>query len=199
MRRIATLFMLLFVAMGLSFQANAQRYLTEVFDEVSVEADVTYGVNATILQIATAGELVPEELKMDIYTPVGDDETERPLALVFHTGNFLPPVTNGQISGSRVDSSVVEICTRLAKYGYTAASVSYRLGWNPLAATQPERALGLIQAAYRGVQDGRTAIRFFKDDVINGDNQYGVDTSAIACIGTGTGGYITLGMATLDD
>ena len=199
MRRIATLFMLLFVALGLSFQANAQRYLTEVFDEVSVEADVTYGVNATILTIATFGELVPEELKMDIYTPVDDTETERPLALVFHTGNFLPPVTNGQISGLRTDSSVVEICTRLAKYGYTAAAVSYRLGWNPLAATQPERALGLIQAAYRGVQDGRTAIRFFKDDVINGDNQYGIDTSAIACIGTGTGGYITLGMATLDD
>ncbi|MEM1217601.1 MAG: T9SS type A sorting domain-containing protein [Bacteroidota bacterium] len=199
MRRIATLFMLLFVALGLSFQANAQRYLTEVFDEVSVEADITYGVNATILQIGTAGELLPEELKMDIYTPVGDTETERPLALVFHTGNFLPPVTNGQISGLRTDSSVVEICTRLAKYGYTAASVSYRLGWNPLAATQPERALGLIQASYRGIQDGRTAIRYFKNDVINGDNQYSIDTSAIACIGTGTGGYITLGMATVNN
>lgn len=199
MRRIATLTMLLFFALGLSFQATAQRYLTEVFSEVSVTSDVTYGLNATILAIGTAGELLPQQLLMDIYEPVGDDETERPLALVFHTGNFLPPVTNGQISGSKTDSSVVEICTRLAKYGYTAASVDYRQGWNPLAPTQPERALGLIQAAYRGIQDGRTAVRFFKDDYANGGNNYSIDTSAIACIGVGTGGYLTLGMATLDE
>ena len=98
---------------------------------------------------------------MDVYQPSGDTETSRPLVLVFHTGNFLPNVLNGQISGTKKDSSVVEICTQLARRGYVAASVDYRVGWNPLASTQPERALGLIQAAYRGLQDGRNAIRYF--------------------------------------
>lgn len=192
------LFTFLFVVFFAQY-STAQKYLTETFSEVTVASDVTYGVNATVLYFSQVGEAVPEELKMDIYEPVGDDAVERPLALVFHTGNFLPPVTNGQIAGTKTDSSVVEICTRLAKMGYTAASVTYRTGWNPLAGTQPERALGLIQAAYRGIQDGRTAVRFFKDDYSNGGNQYSIDPTRIVAIGAGTGGYLVLGMATLDE
>lgn len=179
--------------------AQENRYLQEVFDDVVVTPDVTYGVNATILAITQVGELIPEELKMDIYEPANDNVAERPLVLVFHTGNFLPPVTNGQIAGSRTDSSAVEICTRLAKHGYVAASVTYRLGWNPLAPTQPERALGLIQAAYRGIQDGRTAIRYFKKTAAEDGNPYGVDTERITTFGLGTGGYLVLGLVGVTD
>ena len=46
--------------------------------------------------------------------------------------------------------------------GYVVASIDYRLGWNPLAATQSERTNQLINAAYRGVQDARTAVRYFR-------------------------------------
>ncbi len=180
-------------------QVVENRWLEEVFTEVEVEADVTYGVNATVLRLPELGEAIPEELKMDIYTPVGDDIDSRPAVLVFHTGNFLPNVTNGQISGTRKDSSVVEFCTRLARYGYTAAAVTYRKGWNPLAATQPERALGLIQAAYRGVQDGRTAVRYLRKTHAEDGNPYGIDPDRIAVIGLGTGGYLTLGMVGLTD
>ena len=42
--------------------------------------------------------------------------------------------------------------------GYVVASIDYRTGWNPLAATQSERTYQLINAAYRGVQDARTAL-----------------------------------------
>ncbi|MGK0388925.1 MAG: acetyl esterase/lipase [Maribacter sp.] len=192
------LFTLLFVVLFAQL-STAQKFLTETFTEITVTNDVTYGVNATVIAFSQVGEAIPQELKMDIYEPVGDDATERPLALVFHTGNFLPSVTNGGITGLKTDSSTIEICTRLAKMGYTAAAVDYRLGWNPLAGTQPERALGLIQAAYRGIQDGRTAVRFFKDDYNNGGNNYSVDPNRIVSIGTGTGGYLVLGMATLDE
>ena len=192
------LFTLLFIVCLAQF-STAQKFLAETYSEIMVTSNVVYGNNATVLFIPQLGEAVPQDLLMDIYQPVGDPATERPLALVFHTGNFLPNVTNGQIAGTRTDSSVVEICTRLAKMGYTAASVSYRLGWNPLAGSQPERALGLIQAAYRGIQDGRTAVRFFKDNYSNGGNTYAVDPTRVVAIGTGTGGYLVLGMATLDD
>ena len=57
------------------------------------------------------------------------------------------------------------MATRLAKMGYVAAVASYRLGWNPVATTQTERVYTLINAAYRGVQDSRAAVRYFRKGV----------------------------------
>lgn len=195
MKRIFTLLFCLAFAIGTT-QAQ-ERYVDEIFTDVKVTSDVVYGVNATALFLPVFGEAIPIPLTMDVYEPEGDTETARPLVLLFHTGNFLPNVTNGQISGTKTDSSAVEICTRFAKRGYVAASVTYRTGWNPLAETQPERALGLIQAAYRGLQDGRNAIRYFRHNVAEAGNTYGVDTDKITVFGTGTGGYLVLGMVGL--
>ncbi len=184
---------------------NAQtRYIDEVFSEVDIQSNVTYGVNATVLYYAIAGEAVPEALKMDIYTPVGDTETERPLMLYFHTGNFLPSayvspqLNNGGTGGQKTDSSAVEICQRFARMGYVVASCDYRLGWNPIAPTQEERVNTLINAVYRGVQDCRTAIRFFRKSHAEMGNIFGIDTSRIVTFGQGSGGYITLANASLD-
>lgn len=199
MKKLNTCIVALFTLLFLGVQAQEGRFLEEVFSDVTITRDVTYGVNATVLFLPVVGEAVPEELKMDVYEPTDDERTERPLVLVLHTGNFLPVPQNAQIQGRRTDSAVVEICTRLAKHGYTAAAISYRLGWNPLAESQPLRALGLIQASYRGIQDGRTAIRFFKRDYAENENTFGVDTSRIAIWGNGTGGYITGGMVGVDD
>lgn len=187
--------LILFLGLSVSLSFAQERYLDEVFTDVNVTSNVSYGVNGTILFIGTAGEIVPQNLEMDIYEPDGDTEVDRPVVLVFHTGNFLPNVTNGQIPGTRQDNSVVEFCTQLARRGYVTAAVSYRLGWNPLAETQPIRALGLIQAAYRGVQDGRNAIRFVK---ANADT-YGIDENNVTVLGLGTGGYLTLGLVGLSD
>ena len=152
-------------------QVNAQtRYLDEVFDEVTVTTDVVYGQNITVITALQGLPPMMEDLKCDIYEPTGDTETERPLLLIFHTGNFLPPYVNGGALGTKSDNWEVEMATRYAKMGYVVASCDYRLGWNPLAATQEERTLQLIQAAYRGVQDSRTAVRFFrKSNAENGN------------------------------
>ena len=190
--------LILFCLVMLSYSAFSQRYLTEIFDDVQVTSDVTYGQNATLLFIAQVGGPVKQDLKMDVYEPMNDDNTERPLVLLLHTGNFLPRIVNGGIQGTKSDSSAVEIATRLAKMGYVVASVDYRLGWNPGAPTQPLRALGLIQAAYRGIQDARTAVRFFRNDAANAD-LYKIDSERVMVWGNGTGGYIGLGMATLDN
>jgi Secretion system C-terminal sorting domain len=198
MKKISTLFILLITMLSAQLSLAQDRYVDEIFDEVSVTSNVVYGSNGTLLFFAqTMGNIKLQDLKMDIYEPVGDTQAERPLVLVFHTGNFLPPVTNGQIAGLKTDSSEVEICKQLARRGFTAASVTYRLGWNPLAASQPERALGLIQAAYRGVQDGRTAIRFFNKTYEEDGNPYHIDPSRITVWGNGTGGYLTLALTGL--
>jgi len=190
----------LFFSLCIIALTNAQeRYLDEVFADVTVTTDVEYGVNATVLTLPQFGEAVPQSLKLDIYEPTDDTAEERPLVLVFHNGNFLPIVTNGQISGTKQDNSIVDICNSLARRGFVAAAVEYRLGWNPFAETQPLRALGIIQAAYRGVQDGRNSVRYFRKTAAEDGNPYRIDTESICAWGVGTGGYITLAMSGLND
>lgn len=178
---------------------QAQRYLEPVFDNVSVEEDVQYGRNFTILTVPVTGNSSSEDLLMDIYTPDGDTETARPLILYFGTGNFLPNPDNGTVSGTKNDSINVELCTRLTQMGYVVANVRYRLGWNPLSSDINVRISTLINAAYRGVQDARSCVRFFRKSVIMDGNPYGICPDKITLFGEGTGGYITSAAATLDE
>lgn len=174
-----------------------QRYLNEVFSDVTVIENVTYGVNASVIAYAVLGEAIEEDLKMDVYMPAGDTETDRPFVVYFHTGNFLPHPQNQSPSGLRTDSTAVEICKRLARMGYVVASCDYRLGWNPIAPTQDERVFTLINAAYRGVQDCRTAIRYFRKSEAEDGNPYGVNPDKAVVWGQGTGGYIAYAAATI--
>jgi Secretion system C-terminal sorting domain len=202
-----SMILLLVCGVFLSLTQAQTRYLQPVFSGVTANAGQTYGFNATVLYYSVFNQAVPQPLKMDVYTPFGDTETKRPVVLVLHTGNFLPfynpsnPTQggfNGSCGGTIKDSSIVEICTRLAKMGYVAAAVDYRLGWNPLAPNDVQRRYGIINAAYRGIQDTRTCIRYFKKSVAEANNPWGVDTTKITVFGQGTGGYIALGAATLD-
>ena len=177
--------------------ANAQRYLSPVFDEVDVATDVVYGVNATVILLQQVGEAVPQPLTMDVYTPKGDTETNRPLVVLLHTGNFVPPSFNGGYTGTKADADNVAIATRLAKMGYVVANIEYRLGWNPIAPDQLTRVFTLINAVYRGLQDTKTCARFFRRTEDNG-NPYGIDPGKIISWGLGTGGYLSLANATLD-
>lgn len=195
MKKIYTSLFMCFVMLS----ATAQRYMTPQFSSVDVQTSVAYGVNATVLYYSVLNEAVPEALVMDVYTPSGDTETNRPVILYFHTGNFLPFPQNQGTGGTRTDSTAVEICTRLAKLGYVVASCDYRLGWNPIAPTQEERVNTLINAAYRGVQDCRTAVRYFRKSVAESNNPFGIDPSRIAVWGQGTGGYITLAASGIDN
>ena len=189
----STLFLLLFF--NLSLVTAQDRYLDDVFTGVEVTSDITYGQNISIL--TGAPELI--ELKMNVYAPAGDDNTERPVMLVAHTGNFLPAYFNGGITGGLQDSVVVETCRRLVKKGYVAAAFTYRQGWLPLAPDQDTRTGTLLQAAYRGIQDARTAVRYLRKSVAEDENPYGIDPDKIGMWGIGTGGYVSLGAATLDD
>ncbi|MFN9325054.1 MAG: hypothetical protein ACK6A5_06680, partial [Flavobacteriales bacterium] len=71
----------------------------------------------------------------------------------------------------------------------------YRGGWNPLAATEQERRGQLLNAIYRAVHDVRQCTRTLKADA----NTYRIDPDKVIVIGEGTGGYISLANATLDE
>lgn len=201
MRKIWTLLTLFIVTVAmLSNDATAQtRYKEQVFTDVTITQNIVYGQNYTVLSVPVTGSTTRQPLLMDFYEPTGDTEAERPLVLLVHTGNFLPNPENGSTGGTMRDSFIVEVATRLAKMGYAVAVPDYRLGWNPLSPSQEVRAEGLIQAAYRGVQDMRSCIRFFKMDYSTMGNTYSVDTSRITLFGQGTGGYISLATAALSE
>ena len=177
------------------------QYLEAEFD-VAVETDVLYGANASILPIIAqvADEALRLPLFMDVYTPVGDDDNgPRPVMIVMHTGNFLPFPDNNGTGGTKRDSTVVEACTRLAARGYVACAVDYRLGWNPIDPSEDIRKFFLINAAYRGIQDVRTAVRYMRLLERDAMNPYNINPDQVGVWGIGTGGYIAAGVNTVDD
>lgn len=187
-----SLFLLSFFSLSLSAQ---NRYLEPFFDQITVTKNIQYGVNATVIAASQLGEAIPQSLMLDLYEPTGDTASARPMVLVLPGGFYLPNSLNGTCDGSKKDSAVVEICTRLAKMGYVAVAVDYRLGWNPVSPQQVIRMLTYVQAMYRGIQDSRTAIRFFKKTVVEDANPFRVDTSRIVLWGESMGGQIALGAA----
>ncbi|MDX1476139.1 MAG: T9SS type A sorting domain-containing protein [Saprospiraceae bacterium] len=187
---------LLLISLFLSTHAAAQeRYLDEVFDSVTVSTDNTYAVNLTVLSFP---EIRPDTLTYDMYLPYDDDCESRPLAVVLHTGTFLPRGLFAP-TGAKDDYASVQVCTRLAKMGYAAASVRYRLGWNPIAPSEIERRATVIQAAYRSVQDQHTFIRFMNMLARDAGNPYGIDTNTVAVFGVGTGGFVGFNAAAIND
>jgi CTP:molybdopterin cytidylyltransferase MocA len=182
------------VAAALNLVSQPERYVDEIFDEVTVSSNIIYGSNIGIITQAPA----LEDLIMDVYEPVGDNATDRRVIVMLHTGSFLPAIVNGQATGSKTDNSIVEMCMRFAKKGYVAVAIDYRLGWNPISPSEDVRRSTLIQAAYRGLQDTKTAVRFLRKSAAEDGNPYGVGEQ-FAVGGHGTGGYLSLSMATLND
>tara|TARA_B100000674_G_scaffold497500_1_gene531516 strand:- start:50 stop:2107 length:2058 start_codon:yes stop_codon:yes gene_type:complete len=174
------------------------RYLDEVFCDVETMNDVVYGNNVSILPVLQGGTPAAEDLEMDIYMPAGDTATDRPVVIILHTGSFLPAIANGQATGDKTDNATMEQCKRFAQKGYVAVAINYRLGWNPISEDENVRRSTLIQAAYRGLQDLRTAVRFFRKSIAEEGNPYGI-TDKFAVGGLGTGGYLSLAAGTLWD
>jgi hypothetical protein len=145
--------------------------------------------DTTILKVTT--------LRMDAYMPDPslDAGVKRPVVIYLHTGNFLPPGTNGSPCGDKGDSVVVDICKGLARRGFIALAIDYRLGWNPIGATLDIRRGTLLNAVYRSIHDVKECVRLVK-----GANMaaYNIDTTKIGILGEGTGGYIALAYNALD-
>ncbi|MCF6169623.1 MAG: T9SS type A sorting domain-containing protein [Bacteroidales bacterium] len=149
------------------------RYFEKVFDEITIESDVVYGTAPALnFPYLDESNTSPQDLLMDIYQPVGDTLERRPALVCAHSGAF--------VSGSKVNEDMVAFCDSMARRGYLTASIDYRMGMNALSAASSTRAV------YRGIQDGRTAIRFLKENA----ETYGIDTSNIYLLGSSAGGYI---------
>ena len=195
-KTLQSILVIFFASLVLNLNGQT-RYLDDVFTNVNVTSDIVYANNISILPVLQGLPPAAMDLTFDLYEPDGDTISNRPVIILAHTGSFLPPVINGQPTGSKTDLAIVEQCTRWAKKGYVAIAMTNRQGWNPTSTDQNTRTSTLIQAAYRSIQDARSLIRFIRQDEANG-NTYKVDGSKIVLGGQGTGGYLSLGVATLD-
>lgn len=175
----------LFCFLWVSIYGHAQtcpdmRYVDSLFD-VQKTADISYG-SAPAVTAIYVGESVTttQNLLVDIFRPVGDTLSKRPL-LIFAFGG-------GYLIGNKNDEDVQGICDSFAHKGYVTASIDYRKGLNVLDPMTAER------AAYRVVQDWSAAIRFFKEYA----TVYGIDTNYIFAGGVSAGSIslMTLQFAT---
>lgn len=143
----------------------------------------------TIYGIARAYGNRMDTLYIDIYKPVGDNNTLRPMILFIHGGGF---------SGGNY-KDVTNQAKAFAQRGYVAATASYRLGFfRPVVPDQYPWALDKAEperAAFRAMQDIKGAVRYLK-------GRYKADSSDILnfFIGGFSAGAITsLNVAFVND
>jgi len=177
MKKIILFLFTLTISHSVFSQCNG-RYQTEIFSSVT-KTTVNY-----------SDVYINGHHEMDIYTPDGDTEINRPLILFMHGGSFY--------GGNKTDADCEDFSASFAKRGYVTASVNYRLvGLLDVVnflTYNSEQYEEVLKATF----DIKAAIRYFRKDFVNGDT-YGIDTSTIFVGGSSAGGVIAVHLAYIDD
>lgn len=179
MKKIYSFIFFLLCTTQISFAQNdlacdGERYIDDVFSDFTVST-VTYGSNTNVFGFN-------QNLKMDIYEPVGDIHEQRPVILFAFGGSF--------ITGSR--STMTSYCEQFAKKGYVAATIDYRVGFLGFG---EEAVTGAVM---RAVSDMKGAIRFFREDAAT-DNVYKIHSDYILVGGYSAGAITAVHAAYLDE
>lgn len=173
MKRLFTLMMVVLLTVNL----QAQRYRDKLFTTVTMDS-VLYG-NALNWNSSS------QDLKMNIYQPVGDTVSRRPLLILAHGGSF--------INGTRYNPDVAYLCAEFAKRGYVCVSIQYRLGIDG-SKFFLEPGKQFANAVWRGALDGRAAIRFLRAKA----DSLKINTAQIYLGGVSAGGVLGLHAECLD-
>jgi acetyl esterase/lipase len=163
-------------------QQLPNRYREETFTTLQETRDVVFSTNIPTVSTTSlfGNQLANEEsygqrtvtLRMNIYRPSGDTLTQRPVIIFAFGGGF--------VTGSKTEASMVRLCQAFARRGFVTASIDYRLGMNISDEELSKRAV------YRGLQDGRSAVRFFRRNAAT----YGVDPNQIYLSGHSAGAFV---------
>lgn len=185
--------------LGPSISLLAQDYVTPDQYDYAVESDLVYGIAPNYLG-------VDDTLMLDIYRPLSNTDTQRPLLICAHGGSLL--------GGCKDDpSGIVPLLLQFVKRGYVVASINYRLGWHkddyvldPVAGFAPTLwpeayrsfyaldTLEMVRAIYRGMQDMKGAIRFMKARA----EMDSTCTEKVFIAGESAGAFVALATAFLD-
>ena len=184
-QRYSTLLLLLLTPLFLSAQSSlcdGSRFFYEMGDiaDITTTTDVVYGSNKNSNDVDT-------ELAMDIYEPPNDTASNRPVIIFAHGGSF--------IGGNRTQGEITQFCESMAIRGYVTATISYRLQ----PALNFSSADSAIASVGRAMQDMKAAVRFFRKDVAENGNTYGVDTNLIFVGGSSAGAVTALHLGYITD
>lgn len=161
-------------------QDCAPRYQSEVFSSITktvVEySDVYKDPNDTAAF-----------MKMNIYTPDGDNFAKRPVVIMAHGGTF--------VAGDKDEGTSDTLCQTFAKRGFVTASINYRLAGSQ---TELFDSINALRIALRAVSDMKAAVRYFTKDAAT-DNEYRIDENQIWVGGNSAGGIIALHVAYVTD
>lgn len=176
---------------------QAQTPYTQAQFNYSVQTNIEYGQ-------ATDFAGFNDTLLLDLYKPIGDNNCQRPCAVLVHGGAW--------IGGSKEDFDIVTIAENMAARGWVVATVNYRLGTQKTAFY--EMYLGcailgnisapagyicdsaeVIRANYRGQQDLKGAIRYMKSRFMMDST----DVNNVFLVGQSAGGFVSLAAAFMDD
>lgn len=128
-------------------------------------------------------------LKMDIYQPVGDTMSARPIIILAHGGSF--------IGGDRAsDGTVDSLCARFAHRGYVTASIDYRLS-DALSMISSDSTMA-IDEVIKAISYGKAAVRYFRQDRAT-TNTYKIDTNKIYVGGNSAGAVLYMHVGYLTD
>ena len=151
--------------------AQQSRYTDDLFPG-SDTMTLVYGTNVNYIN-------QPVNLLIDYYLPRGDSDQNRAAVIFVHGGGFR--------SGHRNNDAILELCSKLARKGFVAASIDYRTGLYSDSETE------LSAAIVRSVQDLNAAIRFTRAHA----GLLGIDTNLIFISGASSGGITVLQKAFL--
>ncbi len=166
--RVSPVVLTLILSTAQMFGQAQKRYEDEVFQSYQVQSDIRYG------------QILTTPLYLDLYTGKGDTAKNRPLVIFIHGGGFH--------MGGKSDNFPQLVCGALARRGYVAASINYRL------TSSISNDTAYFEAMLRALHDAKASVRFFRE---NG-TLYGVDTSQIFVTGSSAGSITALHLAYLD-
>ncbi len=146
---------------------QAGRYTSPIFGNVTVTPNRQYGSATNYLGQTQA-------LFMDIYEPAGDTLAQRPTVVLVHGGGFT--------MGGRDDGTMRTWAQDLARRGYVAAVISYRL--RPNTTGTPAHALDARH-------DAQAAVRYMRANA----SAFRVDTNRIGIAGRSAGAITAIGVA----
>lgn len=160
-----------------SLIAQDYRYTEDQFTSVTVTEDVVYGTAPFVNDLLGIEALTTTgDLLMDIYLPDGDTNTLRPVIVFAHGGGF--------VIGNKQHDDMVALCETYAKKGYVTVSIDYRQRFFIVGNVN----MHAIRAVYRGIQDGKTAVRFMRANAAT----YGVDARKVYFVGSSAGAFMGL-------
>lgn len=156
---------------------NNTRYLTDSF-AVDTVRGVIFGNNTTV-----GG--TNQDLRMDLFLPLGDTAQQRPVIVLAFGGSF--------VGGQRED--MYFLCQYYAQRGYVAVTVDYRL-YDGAFFPFPD-STDMADVVMKAIGDMKAAIRYLREDAATA-NLYKIDPNYIFTGGISAGSITASHVAFVD-